>query len=321
VTSIAGDQGSMWNDAMTAVLPLRIRAQKKTSDLDRLERLLLPSFVRFWRYPERLEFLIIVPPGDVNDVKARVARQSRFSIRVLSEDTVCPALSGKLGWHKQQIIKLAAARVVPTTWYLTLDADVMLHRAASPDDLIRDGKARFHPLEAARHWEWWMGSKSILHSPVQLHPDMVMMDVTPEILHRDTTLELLAEIGKRNQAARPEQFLFETQQVGWTEYSLYWLFVLERGLQDKLYRVAGPLYEGAWHPEHLASLARCPADAAGGEASGALFFILQSTLEIPVPEVDRLVNRISVGPDARVCSRTALSRLAKLLPMLWRRWR
>jgi hypothetical protein len=150
---------------------------------------------------------------------------------------------------------------------------------------------------------------------------MVMMDVTPEILHRDTTLELLAEIGKRNQAERPEQFLFETRQAGWTEYSLYWLFVLERRLQDKLYRAGGPSYEMAWQPEHVATLARCPADAAGGEASGAPFFVLQSTLEIPLREVVRLMGRPSAEPDASAHPRIALSRLAKLLPMRWRRWR
>jgi hypothetical protein len=309
------------SDAITAVLPLRIQAQKHTSDLDRVARLLLPSFDRFWRAPEQLEMLIIVPPGDLDSVTARLGAKGRFPIRVLSEDVVCPALSGQSGWHKQQILKLAAARVVPTRWYLTLDADVMLRRTLGMDDLIHDGKAVFHPKPASRHWDWWLASKSTLHSPVRLDPDMVVMDVTPEVLHRDTTLELLSEIGKRNGAAEPEPFLFATRQVGWTEYSLYWLFVLERRLEGELYRAADPLYEMAWQPEHLASLRQADGSAARGTPSGAPFFIVQSTLEIPLDQAERLIGQLSGDPPRRPPRPTGLPRVVELLRETWRRWR
>lgn len=305
----------MSNAALTAVLPLRIDAQRRTSDLDRLERLLLPSFERFWEGPDRLEFLVVVPPADVDVVRARVAVGSVFPIRVLSEDVVCPTLSGHSGWHKQQILKLAAAKIVATTWYLTLDADVMLRRAASPDELVRDGKAVFHPKRAARHWEWWMASRTILHSAVRIDPEMEMMDVTPEILHRDTTLELLVEIGRRNEAVEAEWFLFQRRAVGWTEYSLYCLFVLERQLQDQLYRPSGPLYEMAWRPEHLASLTQRGGDAPSG---GALFFILQSTLEIPVRDVEQLMSGSPKGLTAASWHRAA-SLLGRFLALPWRR--
>lgn len=305
----------MSNAALTAVLPLRIDAQKRTSDLDRVERLLLPSFERFWEGPDRLEFLVVVPPADVDVVSARVVAASAFPIRVLSEDVVCPALSGQLGWHKQQILKLAAAKIVATTWYLTLDADVMLRRAASSDDLVRDGKAVFHAKRAARHWEWWTASRAILHSAVRIDPEMEMMDVTPEILHRDTTLELLAEIGRRNEVLDAERFLFQNRAVGWTEYSLYWLFVLERQLQDQLYRTSGPVYEMAWRPEHLASPTWRGGDARPG---GALFFILQSTLDVPVREVEELMRGSAKGATAASWHRAA-SLLGRLLALPWRR--
>jgi hypothetical protein len=150
---------------LTAVLPLRVDAQRRTSDLDRLERLLLPSFERFWQHPETLELLVIVPPGNLERLEARVGGRGRVTIRVLSDDAVCPTLSGKFGWHKQQILKLAAANVVSTPWYLTLDADVMLRRScgwpswsgtAGPDSTpspplaIGSGGPRAEPSSAAR---------------------------------------------------------------------------------------------------------------------------------------------------------------------------
>lgn len=277
----------MSHAALTAVLPLRVGAQRKTSDLDRFERLLLPSFRRFWQGPDQLEFLLLVPPADVDCVRARIALGGGFPIRVLSEDAVCPSLSGRLGWYKQQILKLAAARIVPTPWYLTLDADVMLRRAVSADELVRDGRAVFHSERAAYHWKWWMASRAILRSPVQLDPETRTMGVTPEVLHRETALELLAEIGRRNGAPEAERFLFENRDAGWSEYTLYWLFVLERQLQDRLYRRDGPMYEMAWQPEHLTALAGRREDE---PSAGPRFFILQSTLELPIDEAERLMG-------------------------------
>lgn len=304
----------MSHAALTAVLPLRVGAQRKTSDLDRFERLLLPSFRRFWQGPDQLEFLLLVPPADVDCVRARIAPGGGFPIRVLSEDAVCPSLSGRLGWYKQQILKLAAARIVPTPWYLTLDADVMLRRAVSADELVRDGRAVFHSERAAYHWEWWMASRAILRSPVQLDPETRMMGVTPEVLHRETALELLAEIGRRNGAPEAERFLFENRDAGWSEYTLYWLFVLERQLHDRLYRRDGPMYEMAWQPEHLTALA---GRRDHEPSAGPRFFILQSTLELPIDEAERLMGGSPPAAPAAP-SRRPGSLLRRLFRPRWR---
>ncbi len=288
--------------ALTAVLPLRVGAQKKTSDLDRVEHLLLPSFRRFWRDPDQLQFLVLVPPADVECVTARIGAGGGFRMRVVSEDVVCPSLRGRLGWHKQQILKLGAARIVPTPWYLTLDADVMLRRPVAADELVRNDGAVFHSERAAYHWEWWMASRTILQSPVELDPETRMMGVTPEFLHRDTALELLAEIGRRNGASDTERFLLEKKHLGWTEYTLYWLFVLERRLQDRLYRRDGPMYEMAWRPEHLAALAERRED---DPAAGPRFFILQSTLELPIEAAEQLMRGSTPTPPPAPSPRAA----------------
>jgi hypothetical protein len=264
---------------LTAVLPLRIDAQRNTSDLDRLAELLLPSLEQHWRDPERLELLVITPPADVEAVRARISRSGRLRTRVLSEDAVSPSLQGEQGWHKQQILKLAAARVVTTPWYLTLDADVILRRPLAAGELIQDGRAPYHPKSASRHWAWWTASRAILRSSVALEPDSRVMDVTPEVLHRETALTLLAEVGRRNGVADPDRFLFDARELGWTEYSLYWLFVLEQRHEPLLYRPL-PLYEMVWRPEHAESLMPDPRAASDGDVVPP-FLVVQSTLEVP----------------------------------------
>ncbi len=54
------------------------------------------------------------------------------------------------------------------------------------------------------------------------------MGVTPELLRRDAVVNLLGEIERRNAVDSAGRFLFDQGERGWTEYSLYWLYVLER---------------------------------------------------------------------------------------------
>lgn len=89
--------------------------------------------------------------------------------------------------------------------------------------------------------------------------------------------------------------------------------------EDKLYCAAGPLYEIAWRPEHVASLARLDAGGEKDDASGPLFFILQSTLEIPARQVERLAGGPAAERAPEPQPRTVWSRLAGLFPRPWRR--
>ncbi len=274
-------------DAMTAVLPLRVAGERQ--ELDRVRRFLLPSFDLLWRQPDQLEFLVIVPPADLLVVKRGLAGATTFPIRILSEDALCPTLAGKSGWHKQQILKLAAAEAVSGPWYLTLDADVILRRPASLQDLFPEGKPVFEQLAARYHWDWWRASSSLLGTSVAFDAATVMMDVTPEILHRDVTMELLAEIGRRNRANDVHTFLFDNRAQGWTEYSLYWLYVLEKGLEHSLYSWnRGRLYEGIWIDEQATDRARV--DRLFGPGSMAFFLVLQSNIGLPPDAVERLID-------------------------------
>ena len=278
----------MITNRISAVLPLRLGGAKESSDLDRVERLLLPSFALHWRGPAAVEFLVVVPPEDLHRIRTRLVGASPFQLRVISEDVLCPDLGGERGWHKQQILKLAAARAVSSLWYLTLDADVLLGRPSSVADLIPDGRCRFKQERAQDHWDWWQASRGILRSTVDLDPGDVVMGVTPELLRRDVALELLDEIGRRNGTGAADRFLFDSRSNGWTEYTLYWLYILERGLERQLYDWSpSNLYEGLWFADQAADAEYVR--RLFGPASDAVFLVLQSNLGMPLRDMERLV--------------------------------
>ncbi len=311
-------------DFVTAVLPVRVTGTKESSDLDRVERLLLPSFSLFWHQPAELEFLVVVPPADLQHVSARLVGASDFRVRVISEDGLCPDLAGHAGWHKQQILKLAAAKAVLSVWYLTLDADVILRRPTSLADLVPGGRSTLKQETARDHWDWWQASRGVLRTTVPLDRADVVMGVTPELLRRDLVLDLLGEIEQRNGADSAGRFLFDERERGWTEYSLYWLYVLERGLEQQLYDWTHPnLYEGIWFrdqvadPEFVQRLFR--------PSSDAHFLVLQSNLRVPLRDVERLVAshlRLTArGPSlvdlALAGVRRTLARMSSGLSSAW----
>jgi len=232
------------------VLPLKIHAYEGASDLERFSTLLLPSFDHFCK--DELNFLLVVPEGDLSEVARFIEELGRPNMRVECEDNLCPALKGESGWHKQQILKLAAAKVVSSDYYLLLDADVILKRPTELLDLFPAGKPILQKINAGHHWDWWVGSRKILKSNIQIERDSIVMDVTPDFLHRETCLALQDAIASRNKTNEWDRFLFDSQQTGWTEYSLYWLYTLECGLTQQLYDWSSrQMYEFIWESRQL----------------------------------------------------------------------
>ena len=281
-----------------AILPLKIRSYGGDSDLERFSTLLLPSLDRFFLGKTGLKMSLIVPESDLLTVGSHIQKLARYDIEVLCEDQICPSLKGYSGWHKQQILKLAAAKFVVSNYYLVLDADVILKRPLETRDIFCFGRPIFERRKASAHWDWWEGSRRILKSNVRLDADSMVMDVTPEFLHRETCLDLQQVIASRNRAEEWDRFLFDTRRVGWTEYSLYWLYVLERGLDHELYdwSSARRLYEGIWGQENLLKLSPGHLQRLFAPDSDAFFLVIQSNLSLEPAYIRDLIRPFLGSP-------------------------
>jgi peptidoglycan/xylan/chitin deacetylase (PgdA/CDA1 family) len=278
------------NPSLTVVLPLRAVAGKGGSDLDRFERLLWPSFGAHWRDPDRTRWLIVCPDGDVDIIETRLVRMGATQVEVVSEDLVLPGLRGRQGWFKQQLLKLAASNLVATSHYLTLDADVMLMRPASIEDLMPEGRPRLGTRRASDHLDWWQASGRVLKSPVTIRPEDRVMGVTPAILQTALARRVLPEIARRNAADDAAEWLYERRKEGWTEYTLYWLLALETGVASEWLGDDCTLYKGIFTREDLPRLSRRWIKEEFEHATGAFFLVMQSTLGLGPKRVERLVR-------------------------------
>jgi hypothetical protein len=279
---------------LTAVLPVRAHPQRFPCDIDWLAKVVVPSFQRFWPRALALEFLIVTPPTDMRHMRDALRKPMVFPHRLLSDDELCPALTGKTGWHKQQILKLAAAEWVTTEHYLTLDADVVLIRELTPKDLFPDGKPTFQAEPAGAHRQWWLGSQSILKQERPIEDKEMVMGVTPEILRTELCRALRRAIAERNRAGEVDAFLYEMRAMNWTEYSLYWSYIRELGLAKQHYSSTGrSLYRGLWREEQVESLRnRQVNDVSKGELPAGNqppFMVLHSKLGLSLPERHQLI--------------------------------
>jgi hypothetical protein len=154
------------------------------------------------------------------------------------------------GWYVQQLLKLAAADVVDTPFYLTLDADVLCVRPTTFDDLVRDGRALVQTTPP-NHPEWNDDAERVLGLPRSGR----QYAVTPALLNRFAVAELAAHLTRRvdprlrRLAARVPQPTaravlaswrsFLLRQLPWTEYALYHTFLERTGRFDRYHELAG----------------------------------------------------------------------------------
>ncbi len=229
---------------LSVVLPIKIHSHHEHSELERIQRLLLPSFERFFAVDDLHEFILIAPPDDLEEVKAGVAQfADALPLKVLCDDDVVPRVSGmKRGWVKQQILKLGIAGFIRTPYYLLLDTDNLLVRPTGVQDLFPNGLPLLRRERFGIHPGWYRGSARALRYKIDLGRDDLVLGVTPQILHTEICRELQREIEVRNGAA-PWEALLARRRV-WSEYSLYWLYLTKNFDPVKFYELSGPgLYE------------------------------------------------------------------------------
>jgi hypothetical protein len=273
---------------MDAVLPLLPR------DLERAERLLLPTLLTYF---EPLAACRVIVPDDA--VEPMAARLRHPAITVIPETSVVPELNwhvrldesdpgstkGLRGWFVQQMLKLSAARIVETPFYLTLDADVLCCRRIAYDDLIKSGRALTVVSQTGdkSHERWYERSAAVLGMPRSTRTHAV----TPVALSREAVLKLLAFFEER---LHPNQLRAEALLLGhfpWTEYSLYFTFLEQTGqfdihhlaTHDRLSgnNVWGGSDPNSWNP------------ALSFSPQGKLFSVLQSHT---VTDIDSVVSKV-----------------------------
>lgn len=241
---------------LSAILPLCIRGSYDIDDLGRTE-ILFKSLSTFAEPNLFNEFLIVCPDNEVEIVKERCLKWSELNIRVVSEDVLVPELKAYpkvRGWRKQQMVKLAAPRMLDCDFFVTFDADIICLKPITKDQLLPGGKALLQYELRSRHPKWWNSSARILNTSGNFGDTKKGMSVTPAILSSQlcnlageeieknwkgtgTWVDRLCQLHNPNLLSNWTPYRFRRSR--WTEYSLYYLSSQKNGLLDNYHVTCG----------------------------------------------------------------------------------
>jgi hypothetical protein len=245
---------------LDAVLPLRFDDYKRFCILHAS----LKKFIKDIR-----KLLIIVPDKEVELFRSKI-KEANYEI--FPETAVVPEFKlfkNYPGWKKQQLIKLAAAEIVDTDFYLTLDADIICVGPTSFSDLVINGRAycfkHLLKMSPERFKKWYRDAERVLKiDHAEYHHD-----VTPAVLSREGMLLLhkhLAQIKRDKKIGLCKRDLFccvahvlakffyripfaewrlyLIYSGRWTEYCLYYTFLEAFHLFEKYHFLLDHRFSG-----------------------------------------------------------------------------
>lgn len=236
-------------------MPLCIRGSYDVDDLSRSE-ILLKTLTRFAEPSLIQQFCVVVPDAEVDIVRERYGdRWQHLNLEVISEEALLPELKSHQkvrGWRKQQLIKLAAPRIIKSKFVITFDADVICLKPLTEEKLLPEGRGLLQFENRSQHPKWWRSSSKILAMDANVGDPELGMSVTPAIMSTELTLALTEELssltGKNWVHAlcslhNPKDFrnwrISRYLQNKWTEYSLYYLFSHKVGKFNQYHITAG----------------------------------------------------------------------------------
>jgi len=204
------------------------------------------------------ELILIVPDNEFvffSSTLPQFLLNTNTRIRIIPEASLFPLGTFDGAWDKyslQMSLKLLVANVVNTEYYLTLDADILVHEHLSYSSFIRDGRAFFDLESRAVHKDWWLGSKSVLKLDYYSDSDddgdgdddNTILDsddpkngfgVTPAVMSTAGALFTLARLDEVSMAGKQFDWIADWSESWWSEYTLYRTVLDYTKTFDKLY--------------------------------------------------------------------------------------
>jgi hypothetical protein len=281
------------SEAFSIVLTLRPFSHHARPECDNLRRFLDIGMVTWERFFPRAsreglrDFFVIVPKEDLAKTsKALTTAHPDWPWRVISEDSLLHA-SLPPGWARQQTAKLSVSFLVQTPLYLIIDDDTYLTKPFQGAADLRDPKSGKLLLNrtAIDFPFFFFWSSQVLQcdfDKVQAAP--YHMAITPEIFVTSEVRELVKHLTSLYGDKKAWQL--HLLQNKFTEYCLYWIWLLMNERTQSLYAAADcsrQLYDHATTgPEHdLHQRVR----ASFEDNANHVFSFVQSSLPYPVSTI------------------------------------
>lgn len=261
------------------------------NNLDRFMRIGMRTYKRFMNPDIVADFFVIVPKPDFDRIKRRLlAEYPEWPWRVIVEDVIV-ARTVPSGWAKQQTAKLAISSLVKTSHYLIIDDDTYLTRPLREAQELFDerGRARMNRCDIDFPFFFLWSSQVLGVEWDQVQDAPFHMAITPEIFVTDVVRDLVQVLeDKYGSHMKWQEYLAEHK---FTEYCLYWIFLIKRGEREKWYAADGAdvaLYAfPTTGPEHDMPTQVRKSFSEGSD--GHLFSFVQSSLSHTVYDVEEQI--------------------------------
>src|SRR5215469_14298732 len=135
------ENGERQMSAVSAVLPLKAYGRRYIDDPGRCH-ILLTSLATFAPDDMFEEIFVVVPARERAHAEALRRDWQSLPLVVIDEEEILPAfrdhpLTLNAGWYRQQLIKLCAANLSKTEFFITFDSDVILTKPICVADIVR----------------------------------------------------------------------------------------------------------------------------------------------------------------------------------------
>ena len=233
---------------ISIVIPLKRNTHSTNDEVDRFCAIGLPSLLKYLSLDEIDRLIVITPMNESLSVETQIRSviadtgpwAGKLKLRMLYDHHLCSLSTS--GWLFQQLLKLEAARFTTAPYYLVLDSDIYLTRPLQPSrDLIdTEGRLLMTTDPLSYHPEWYGPSCDVLKTTMDAlfkegSSQSRVMQVTPQILVTEEVKGLLAWLSASYGEGTYQEYLL---RHGFTEFSLYWCWLVLNKKQGQLYQTA-----------------------------------------------------------------------------------
>ena len=197
-------------------------------DIDYVKKVQFKSIIKFVNLSDIDSYIIITKNTYIDYIKQEYKEYIKLlKLKIINEDDIIQKynVNNKIlsNYSLQMFLKLAIYKYVYTSNYITLDSDIYLVNSFNKENIYYNNKIRYFKNRMNNHTDWWEKSCKALNYEYKNFDKDNGYGVTPSIMNVNIIKELDQYIISLNKN------LYDIFFLGITEYTLYWLFVLNNG--------------------------------------------------------------------------------------------
>lgn len=262
---------------------------KAYNNLTRFMNIGMVSYEKYMKREDVKDFFVVVPKDDVALVTTELTKAfPMWPWKIINEESLISSAVPP-GWARQQTAKLAISMLVSTDNYLIIDDDTYLTKPFCKEDMYDpDTKKLIMNKTDIDFPFFFFWSSEVLNVDFdEVQYAKTHMAITPEIFVTSVVKDIVRWLVEKYGNQKQWQLYIANNK--YTEYCLYWIWLLHHKKADEYYAIESPyqLYDHATTsleqpmPEMVKKSFK--------DNKYHWFSFVQSSIDVPVLEIQKEV--------------------------------